>query len=200
MEKLPEVRYKLSKNISPVPDEKDGEGWIEWLQAQAIEKGLLWLLVHQDDGIIWGRMDGKRLIFPHSMPSTFPVSLARFDPRYMQKLRLFSDAGELLVWRDMDKLAARFLLDQQDEGEVEPYIDRLLLLWGSKILAVKDGFTLLQEGEQGFYHAPPLDSAGITKTPAGVIVRHYLKAEPDTGQMVIHLSRLVGFQQEGGIQ
>ena len=191
MEATRETRLELTENLR-IPEEEPA-AWVAWLQQQAQEHGLLWLLAYQNDGVIWGRVEAGTLIFPSIMNAYPTVTFTAFQPLYLQKLHLFGPGGELLVWRDMDYcLAARLVMD----GGVNPdaYIDRTALLWGTEILATQNGFTLLREGEQGFYQAPPLDAAGIQRLPAGLVERHYLFAEPETGQAVIQLSRFVGFR------
>ena len=61
-----------------------------------------------------------------------------------------------------------------------------------------DGFVLVNEGEMGHYHAPPLTAkqAEVLKQrqahhPLRLWVRHYLERDDETGLVHIHLSRLV---------
>jgi len=69
-------------------------------------------------------------------------------------------------------------------------------LWGTGLLS-GDGFSLLNEGEQGLRHAPPFE--GVKETQRlGLKVRHYID-ENANGWQRISASRLVGLEiVEGG--
>src|SRR5262245_56060312 len=89
--------------LIPVPTEdlQDVRGW---LVAHAVRYGLRWLLAYMDDGVVWGRIDGERLVTSYDVAQGTPAS--RYCPplrgELLQQARLFARSGELLLWRDGD--------------------------------------------------------------------------------------------------
>ena len=78
--------------------------------------------------------------------------------------------------------------------ELKALPDEQHLLWhqGSPVkVDTQAGFALLQEGQQGQRHAPPVIPQG-RRRPA-LKVRHYVDYD-DEGQAFIALSRLVGLE------
>ncbi|MDW8233850.1 MAG: CRISPR-associated protein Csx19 [Roseiflexaceae bacterium] len=157
-----------------------------WLVARAQQYGLRYLLAHADDGVIWGRIDGNSLRTSHGIAPASPPLRAST----LQQARLFSPAGELLVWRVDSGWRARLVSDA--DGNADDVIDEDQLLWGDTVEATSNGFTLLREGSQGMRHAVP-----VTVTPDQIKrhelrlrVRHYI-TENDDGEARISLSRLV---------
>lgn len=155
----------------------------QWLEAQATEHGLPYLLAHADDGVIWGRVDAGRLRLAGEV---FPDMAVRLRPVTLQQARLFGPAGEVLVWRDDTGFAARLIKDGSDSPP-EALPNETHYLWGEAVRS-QQGFTLMQEGEQGLFHAPPLMIP--TGKRAALKVRHYLDHD-DQGQAHVTLSRLV---------
>ena len=66
------------------------------------------------------------------------------------------------------------------------YYDEDYLLWGKSVRETREGFTLLEEGSQGFLHAPPIREK--FKFPVTLQVRHYIDYDSD-GQAYIPYSR-----------
>ncbi len=68
-----------------------------WLQKRMDQHKLTYLLAHADDGVIWGRLDGNKLITSHD------ITLEKSPPlraETLQMARIFGPDGEILVWRD----------------------------------------------------------------------------------------------------
>lgn len=159
-----------------------------WLAAQARQHGLRYMLIHADDGVIWGRLDknGLRLssdVAPEVSPPLRDLTL--------QQCRLFGEGGELFLWRTDDGWTARSIRDE--DGNSDEYFDEDQVLWGTGVENIEDGFTVVFEG-QGLKHAVPIVAApelfGRNKRPLRLKVRHYLVYD-DAGVARIALSRLV---------
>jgi len=171
----------------------DLRGWL--VMRMTVDRG--WLLVHADDGVIWGRRepDGSLRLSSDvfDMKSQYPAIAVDLRADTLQQARIFGPAGELLAWRDGAGFRARAIAD----GEARPATalgdaDETHLLWGlGKKRVVKDGFTLLAEGVQGPQHAVPIVIEG-RRRPA-LKVRHYVNYD-DEGQAYVELSRLVDLQ------
>ncbi len=158
----------------------------KWLFAQARRHGLHYLLAHADDGVIWGRADADELRTSRSIAPNSP----ELRSSTLQQARLFSPAGELLLWRIDEGWSARFVTDAN--GNTDDVIDEDQIIWGDTVEDVKDGFTLVREGAQGMRHAVPIpvSSEQIKQHKLRLRVRHYV-TENEDGEAIITLSRLV---------
>lgn len=174
--------------VSPGADfEQNARGWL----VKQLKKERLWLLVHADDGVIWGTLDkNDKLILSSdvfSSPAKYPAIAVELRATTIQQARVFGPAGELLIWRTTDGFAGRVIADGKN---LPPHTyEEKQLLWGVVTEAQPTaGFTLLVEGEQGQQHAPPL----IMNKPerACLLVRHYVSYD-DHGQAYVDMSRLV---------
>ena len=164
-----------------------------WFQDQATAfASLTYFLAHDDDGVIWGRINenGDLILSGDAFPHDVAVPLRSLT---LQQARLFGKEGELLVWREgIGEWNGRFLNDDGvDEVDI---FDEKHLLWGTASDNPKPekGFTLMQDGVQGLLHAPPITLAR-NKT-AVLTVRHYLEYD-DQGQAYIAMSRLVTIRE-----
>ncbi len=166
----------------------DPRGWL----AQQMHEDMPWLLAHADDGVIWGQRqeDGTLLLSSDIFPqSDVAVELRAVT---LQQARVFGTAGELLIWRTAEGFVGRLLDDTQLELEALP--DEKHLLWhqGNPVKVDQQaGFALLQEGQQGQRHAPPVIPQG--KRRPALTVRHYVAYDKE-GQAYIALSCLVGLE------
>lgn len=190
---------KLYENLAAVtlPDGPDTAVWGQWLNQTATKNGIqsseMTLLLHADDGVIWGQLVESTLTLSSEAFSEVAVSLRA---KTVQQLRLFGDAGELLVWRTGAGFQGRVVTAAVDTAVgAENCHEENYLLWGEKIKE-QDGFTLLQEGARGLLHAPPGSGQA-----ASINVRHYIEYDP-VGQAYVALSRMVSLnwtnQAEGG--
>jgi CRISPR-associated protein (TIGR03984 family) len=184
------VERKITNGLSEstlvaVPQDSDLRAW---LQGQAVEYGLRWLLAHADNGVIWGELrDGVLRL----SSDAFGLPELRLDEETFQQVRLFGEAGELRVWRGPGSLVAHLWRD--DAGVTTEWLDELYLLWGwaADPAVLYDGFIELVEGRQGITHAPPLTTAPSEKHRASLLVRHYLAVDEITGAARVVDSRLV---------
>ena len=173
----------------PVEDvagiQADVHGWL----VGRISDGMPWLLIHADDGVIWGRRQPDRTLLLSSdvfdLKSRYPAIAVDLRPETLQQVHVFGKAGELLLWREGAHFRGRSIMD----GETLPDYawQEQHILWGMASKQAQ-GFTLLVEGAQGPQHAVPLAVPGRRR--AALTVRHYVAADEE-GQTVIVLSRLV---------
>jgi CRISPR-associated protein (TIGR03984 family) len=169
----------------------------QWLQTQAATYGLVWLLAHADDGVIWGRVTNGQVITSHDAAQNDNEAKKVCPPlrlETLQQARLFAVHGELLLWRDGDNAwHARLIRDAQNGESTEwnEAFDEPQLLWGTHGRHLSSDFTLLEDGAQGLRHAVPrklpLDASRET-IPPRLIVRHYTNKD---GFTRIVASRLV---------
>ena len=179
---------KLYEKLTSVtlPDGSDTAVWGQWLNQTAANNGIesseMTLLLHADDGVIWGLLVGNTLALSSEAFSEVAVSLRA---KTVQQLRFFGEAGELLVWRTGTAFEGRVVTAAVDTAVgTENCHEEAYLLWGENIKE-QDGFTLLQEGARGLLHAPP--GSGQS---AFINVRHYIEYDP-AGQAYVALSRIV---------
>ncbi len=170
--------------------EADTAVWGSWLARLAADNGIqadeMVLLLHADDGVIWGRLAGESLALSSDAYEAVNVKLR---PQTIQQMRLFGDAGELLVWRRRDGFTGRVITMEADTavGKDNTY-DEAYLLWGEQTADAVNGFTLLRAGARELLHAPP----GNGET-AKMKVRHYIQYD-EAGQAYIAVSRVLGLE------
>lgn len=182
-----------------------GENPKAWLEKQA-QDGMT-LLAHADDGVIWGKVMGTEIVLPN-IPDFVQAELR---PITLQMARLFNEETELFLWRAGEGVwQARQVTDLAvgsqggDEGFASAF-DEQQVLWGTGIVGFDGEFSLAEDGEEGFHHAPPV------RQPEGLFgsherlrgerklrlnVRHYLAEDEHTGWLRVALSRLIGVGME----
>ncbi len=188
---------QYGKTIPVAIDVHSGEEALRaWLAGQ-MTAHMPWLLVHADDGIIWGKRqpDGKLLLSSDAFndPAKYPSLAVKLRAATLQEARIFGPAGEVRVWRTPQGFEARLLTDA-GVGLEALHDDERHLLWrqGNPVEVRQDvGFALLQEGAQGQRHAPPVIPQGRQRPR--LVVRHYVDYDTE-GQAYIALSRLVGLE------
>ncbi|WP_297029166.1 CRISPR-associated protein Csx19 [Thermogutta sp.] len=169
-----------------------------WLQTQAVQHNLRWLLAHADDGVIWGELRNGQLVTSESVaPEVSPPLRAET----LQQVRLFATRAELLLWRDGDNRWHARLIRDAGHGEKPTFtdaIDEPQILWGTDPQPLANGFTLMSDGAQGLRHAVPLDVRGRfdeSSRPLRLWVRHYLQ-DDESGFTRIVASRLFDLKLE----
>jgi CRISPR-associated protein (TIGR03984 family) len=193
---------KIQNNpaILTKPVQLDTEDLRKWMEAQAKKHQFKWLLVHANDGVIWGRFEGEEftLFTSEKVASDIPEAknsvCVPLRLETIEQARLFSPTGELLIFRVNDsEWHYRIIEDAPDGGAtdlIEAYDEPYLVL-GTHGKKVKDQFTLLSDGVQGLRHAVPIEltlGKNSEITPPHLIVRHYLNEE---GVAKVVVSRLV---------
>ncbi|MBK9231258.1 MAG: hypothetical protein IPO15_10450 [Anaerolineae bacterium] len=105
----------------------------DWLTEKMTEK-MPWLLVHADDGVIWGRREQNQTIVLSSdlddMKSQYPVIAVELRAQTVQQARIFGPEGELLLWREGMTFRGRSIMD----GEAVPDSawHEQQILWGRR--------------------------------------------------------------------
>ena len=156
----------------------------KWFQAQASED-MPYLLAYADDGVIWGCLTGTGE-FALSGDAFTKVGV-KLRASTLQQARLFGPAGELFLWRTTGQdFSYRIIKDRGEKSD--DALEDTYWLWGTGKRANGE-FTLMEEGRQGLYHAPPLNEA--QRKRGGLQVRHYVDYDEETGQAYISHSRLV---------
>jgi len=170
---------------------------VSWLEEQARNWKLNYLLAHAEDGVIWGRFDNNQLTTAEKVfhKSKFKVDFPTLRVLTLQQCRVFGQNGEVLLWRTGEKLRSRLI---QDNPEVYKIPERQIL-WGTH--GEKRGnFTLLWDGSQGLKHAVPftdiaLDERNRLINRVRLMVHHFIDYD-DSGVARIHLSRIVDLTTE----
>jgi CRISPR-associated protein (TIGR03984 family) len=188
--------------------ENDDKTLINWLQIQAKQYQLKYLLAHGEDGVIWGHFnDNYQLLTADTIfdKDIFNIDLPKLRLLTLQQCRVFGDLGEVLLWKIDKNWQARII---QENSSIE-HISEEQILWGTQKEkgkngedGEKDGFTLLSNGSQGLKHAVPL--AGFSNyfnpnqkklyRPVRMLVKHYIKYDDETGLARIFISRLVSLK------
>lgn len=149
-----------------------------------------YLLAHAEDGVIWGKVDGGKLLLSSD---AYPAVSPKLRVETLRELRLFGKKAEWFLWRSDDGWRAR-LIEDGAGGEAE-YFDEKHILWGTNAVEKsKPPFTLVTEADTGIRHAPPIALNG--RHSLRLVVRHYL-AESDNGVAFVKLSRLVDLENGG---
>lgn len=170
-----------------------------WLLEQAQARGLQNLLAHADDGVIWGRVTAEEMTTSHDVFGEPPSPPLRAET--LLEVRLFGVEAELRLWRTVAGWRAQLVEDTPDAGE---HFDQPQLLWGDRRVTGREGFILVEEGQQGLRHAPPLEAPksafGDDRHPLYLHVRHYVETDSETGIVDVALSRLVAVGYEPTVQ
>lgn len=156
---------------------------VKWFEEKAQAYDLKWLLVHADDGVIWGKMQNGQLQLASS------IYVPKLRAITIQTAYLFGESGELLLWKTGNMRWKSRILKEGLGTEVECY-DEERLLWGDTIEKDEQGFMLLCQGSEGLRHALPLETENKNICHPKIKVRHFLDYDDD-GQAYIKFSRLV---------
>jgi CRISPR-associated protein (TIGR03984 family) len=188
-----------------------------WLLANA-PAGSRWLLAHQEDGVIWGKIsdgdggDSRTLTTADQAADRATaegaITIPAFRLERLLECRVFGGNGELMVWRTADGWRARRYQEADDDSELPgaasvEYIDEAQILWGTQqeqaaaTPPLPAGFTLVADGAEGLRHAVPLTNLPFAHgqpnrmyRPLRLQIRHYL-AQDGNGMIYIYGSRLV---------
>ncbi len=169
----------------------------------------LWLLLHFDYGVEWGKYSGDKMELAES---------AKLEWDFLQELRLFGPPGELYIWRTSpDKWSARLRLDPPGQvklkntrkenlgyqvdpaGPLPNVAGEMRFLWGEKLAprTDKDGdradWSAITE-DRGAFMRLPFALHSHQTLPLRLLVRHYLAADPDSGLYHFTDLRLVDFE------
>ncbi|MCC2693898.1 CRISPR-associated protein Csx19 [Nodularia sp. LEGE 04288] len=159
----------------------------EWLEKQAEEYQLKFLLAHAEDGVIWGKFKDGKLLTADSAFKFLP-KLRLFT---LQQCRAFGETSEVMLWQTDEGFKARLI---QDEKNTE-FIPENHILSGTQADKICVNFTLVSDGSQGLRHAVPLTNIEFDDNqklyrPLRLRVHHYVDYNY-SGVARIDLSRLV---------
>jgi len=117
--------YKL-EDIHELPQNDDVRAW---LLLQLNGKDSKTLLAFADDGVIWGRWDGKALIIAHEVDPTCP----KLRGETLQQAYLFDSNEEVRLFRDElgNKWKAKTI--SSDASDLDRVIVEKQILWGDKL-------------------------------------------------------------------
>ena len=185
-------RYGTQIDVDVEEFSQDPRAWL----VKRMNADMPWLLAHADDGVIWGKRqaDGTLLLSSDvfSDPEAYPSVAVLLRAITLQQARIFGPAGELLIWRTDEDLAGRMVKDEHMLLKAMPDEQHLLWHQGNPVkIDQTAGFAMLQEGQRGQRHAPPVIPQG--KRRPALTVRDYVDYD-DEGQAYIALSRLVGLE------
>jgi len=158
--------------------------------------GLTFVLAHCDDGVTWCKWDAAENRWrtgneanPKISP---PVRMER-----LQELRLFGEAGEVLIWRTEEGFRGRGLWDRPENDLPEP------LRPDDTETRILRGDMVREKYESGFTHVAdrtgaeqviPLEVSekDLQKRRVRLQVRHYFQRdEQNTGAVRVAATRLV---------
>ncbi len=191
----------MKRTIVPVTEYYSTERWTEpitlqALQTEAVSMGAKYLFAHADDGVIWGRVEEHQIIIPATEGESLVESL---NETTLQQLWLFGVSGEAYFWRNAEGWQVRRVRSNHQTHEGKPLtqaIDEKYLLYGTHSAAFAEGFTLVQDGEQGLRYAFPQHIEFDTKDDGlrlWLRVRQYVSTNDD-GFSQIFFSRLVSLE------
>lgn len=192
------MAHELQQGKAYVMPQTIGSDPIDWLKAQARADDVL--LAHQEDGVIWGRSHHDwDWVISHDIANY--VHSPDLCADRLWEARLFSEAREILLWREDGAWLAREIGESGGgKPEFTEWFDEPHLLWGTQGRMAQVGvveFAMLEEGAEGLQHAPPIrlpfDAQGDlpANMRACMRIRHYL-AQGDAARVAI--SRLVALE------
>lgn len=172
---------------------------VTWLSEQMRTHKLTYLLAHAEDGVIWGRFDGEKLITSHDVaPPQYVLPSLRVETLWT--VRIFAPSGELLVWRnEAGEWAARLIAEEtlaDASASWEKAFEERQIVLGTQADPLNESFALMSEGSQGLYHAIPLPLNGPIdeqNRPVRLVVRHYMQQD-EYGFTRVDASRLFDLQ------
>ncbi|UZQ53325.1 CRISPR-associated protein Csx19 [Trichothermofontia sichuanensis B231] len=168
----------------------------DWLEAQAQQHQLTYLLAHADDGVIWGHFHQGHLCTSNSVLRESPP----LHIETLQQCRIFGQEGEILLWKADGSWKAGLVTN----ADAERIQEKQLLLGTHGNIYASEGFTVLWDGAQGLKHAVPFTQIKFQENqklaqPLRLLVHHYIDYDQD-GLARITLSRLVNFTTDSTVK
>jgi CRISPR-associated protein (TIGR03984 family) len=155
---------------------------------QACWKGSdAWMVGHAFDGVVWGALRGGKLVTP---PDDLQPPALRAET--LMDLVLFDGSVELRVWRAGGSLEACAVREAAAGERFEATQERLYPILGARDTGMRRGAFVELCGPAGQRHTPP----GDTVRPERLRVRHYLRADEETGLLAMTEHRLLGLEEE----
>lgn len=172
-------------------------GIATWLEDVALRYGLRWLLLHADDGVLWGVVSDGRLHLAHEVAPDLAPPL-RDATVWMA--RVFAPQAEVFLWRSDGDWRARLIHDTEpgEEARFQESIDERQILWGTSAIPLEGSpFMRVRHGAQGMEYVVPR-SNGSTEVSRSIqltlAIRQYIE-EDEMGFARVSLSRLVALEE-----
>jgi CRISPR-associated protein (TIGR03984 family) len=148
--------------------------------------GDAWVLGHAFDGVLWGTLRAGKLVTP---PENLRPPALRAET--LTDIRIFDRAEELRVWRVEGRLEACAVRDAATgEERFQAIQERAYEVLRAHEADMKRGAFVELRGPAGQRHTPPGDRV----QPERLCVRHYLRADPETGLLAMAEHRLLGVE------
>ncbi len=156
-------------------------------------------LIHLDDGVLWGRVDGDKLCVPDANDDWTP----KLRSVTVQQCRVFGDKGEVFIWREAEGRWRGRVVMEGGATEVA-ILEEPQILYGDTVHdgdkghelpapPKKAGFTAIYEFKKGtgIRQIVPIEATDALGKDERVIltVCHYLIPDDD-GQARFYCSRL----------
>ncbi len=161
--------------------------------------GIRYALIHLDDGVLWGSVDGAKLSVPDPNDDWTP----KLRSVTVQQCRVFGDRGELFIWREAENRWRGRVVIEGGDTDIAMF-EEPQILYGDTAHdgderrelpppPAKPGFTAIYEFKKGtgIRQIVPIDATDAMERGERVTltVRHYLKPDDD-GQARFFCSRL----------
>lgn len=170
--------------------------------------GVVWLLGHCDDGVVWGRWrPADAAVFWAVPPVERRGAGTRPVPGRVQQLRAFGASGEILCWRDedaRDSFAGRQAIDGAAAEWPYAAMDQTYVLAANRLVEALADDCSLVGNPQGCHQVVPLalaaeqfrdptGPADTTRSRYGLVldVRHYFVRDGHSGAVRRGVTRLV---------
>jgi len=108
----------------------------------------------------------------------------KIEEKYIQKLRLFNDDRELLIWRNNDGLKGRLRIDGDGEDTKDTFVvDACQVLWGTKKDKLGNGWIKLYE-DRGTELIIPYNEDVVINEGKRLFIktRNYVSTTPEENQ------------------
>lgn len=193
MPKVDECVSFVTEDLGIVHEAKTYEELIELINSMFCREGYStssgYVIAYLDYKVLIGRYDGQSFEFYEN---------EQFEPKYLQKLRVFDENREVLMWRKGENtFKSRTRID--GEGDPVDYIQAEQVLWGipteEKLYA---GWSKMSEA-RGAELILPIDELYLKVGPRGrvkIVTRNYIGFN-DLGQAGFVDCRFVKFRWVG---
>jgi len=115
------------------------------------------------------------------------------EEKYIQKMRIFNEQKELLIWRNQGNLKGRFRID--GEGEEAFVVNSFQLLWGTDKHNLGNNWIKVYE-KRGTELILPLGDVNVDNRKNRLFLksRNYIDFHPETHQATYSDCRFLGFK------
>jgi len=142
------------------------------------------LSVFNSTGYVIAYLDYKVLIGKVNNNGLEFYNNEKIEEKYIQRLRLFNDDRELLIWRNNDGLKGRLRIDGDGEDTKDTFVvDACQVLWGTKKDKLGNGWIKLFE-DRGTELIIPYNEDVVINEGKRLFIktRNYVSTTPDENQ------------------